>query len=96
MFDIFLGGLADIYTAIIAVLVVMGLWFVTWTWAKTRSLVPTLGSIIVGVLIIWGAANFNFLTRQVNDDVGRYDGQGNPGPPVAVPSPPVSSNGRGG
>jgi hypothetical protein len=87
VFDIFNGVLGDLYQVIISAMVVLGVLFVAHTWSKSRSLVPTLGAVIFSAIIVWGAANIQYLTGRVNSDVGDYDADDTPG--SGVPQPPT-------
>ena len=45
--------------------------FVVATWVRTKSMVPTLGAILLGAVVIWGVNNFDMLENQVNEDASR-------------------------
>lgn len=57
---------------------VMAIWFVIWTWVRTRSLVPVLGAVVLGAVVVWGvsASGLTFLERNVQEDVNDFqDGE---------------------
>lgn len=57
---------------------VMAIWFVIWTWVRTRSLVPVLGAVVLGAVVVWGvsASGLRFLERNVQEDVNDFqDGE---------------------
>jgi fatty acid desaturase len=50
----------------------MAIWFIIWTWMRTRSLVPVLGALLLGAAVLWGVNNIGFLQNQVNEDVTNF------------------------
>jgi hypothetical protein len=76
--DILDDMLSDAENLLVAVVAVMAVWFVVWTWIRTRSIVPVLGSLIVGAVVLWGVYRMDYLRGRVNDDVTNYEGGGGP------------------
>lgn len=72
MIDVLNDFREDVRILLVGVMTVMAIWFVMWTWVRTRSLVPTLGALIVGALVIYGVSSYTFLRDQVKEDVERY------------------------
>jgi glucose-6-phosphate isomerase len=72
MFDIFNGAIADAKTLLTAAVAVMAIWFVIWTWVRTRSVVPTVGAVLLGAIVSFGIAQMNTLKDAVNEDVTEY------------------------
>lgn len=72
MIDVLTEFRKDVQVLLVGVMTVMAIWFVMWTWVRTRSLVPTLGALIVGALVIYGVSSYTFLRDQVKEDVERY------------------------
>jgi hypothetical protein len=66
----------DAERLLVAVIGVMAVWFVIWTWVRTRSIVPVLGSLLVGAVVIWGVYNMGDLSKKVKSDVGQYQSNG--------------------
>ena len=66
------GMMQDAKGLILGAIVLMAMVFVIMTWARTRSLVPTLGSLLLGAVVIGGVAKYATLRTEVEDDIGRY------------------------
>ena len=47
----------------------LALVFVGMTWARTRSLAPTLGALVLGAVVVWGVNNMPILQREVDEDI---------------------------
>ncbi|MFP3899525.1 MAG: hypothetical protein ACLFXM_01640 [Acidimicrobiia bacterium] len=71
MVDILNGFLADATDLIKVAVTLMAIVFVLMTWARTRSLAPTLGALLLGAVVIYGVNNYEFLSEQIRDDVTR-------------------------
>lgn len=71
MVDILNGFLADATDLITLAVTLMAIVFVLMTWARTRSLAPTLGALLLGAVVIYGVNNYDFLSEQIRDDVTR-------------------------
>ncbi|HLT70856.1 MAG TPA: hypothetical protein VKZ72_11850 [Acidimicrobiales bacterium] len=74
MLDIVENLLGRVETLLVAAVVIMAIWFVVWTWVRTRSLVPVISALLVGAVIIWGVTNYTDLQDYVDDDVEELDG----------------------
>jgi hypothetical protein len=72
MIDVLDGVLGDAQRLMTAAVSVVAIWFVIWTWVRTRSLVPTLGALLLGAIVIFGVQEFDFLKQQVDQDVRDY------------------------
>jgi hypothetical protein len=68
------GLLKDGKQLLIAVTGVMAIWFVIWTWFRTKSIVPTLGAVLMGAAVLWGVTNVGGLKDKVNEDISRNEG----------------------
>ena len=53
----------------------MAILFVVMTWVNTKSLVPVLGAVLLGAVVIYGVQNYDFLQTQVEED---FEQRGNP------------------
>lgn len=40
------------------------------TWARTKSAVPTVATLVLAAIVIWGVNNIDVLQNQVNEDLG--------------------------
>jgi|SoiMethySBSTD1v2_1073268.scaffolds.fasta_scaffold182498_1 hypothetical protein len=67
------GMLLDARLLLIGALIIMAIAFVLMTWARTRSLVPTLGSIIVGFLVVAGVSMYSTIKTGAENDITRYN-----------------------
>lgn len=76
MFNIFNGAIADAKTLLSAAIAVMAIWFVIWTWVRTRSVVPTVGAVLLGALVSFGVSKMDTLETAVEEDVTHYTGNG--------------------
>lgn len=72
MFDIFDGVIADAKQLLTAAVAVMAIWFVIWTWVRTRSVVPVVGAVLLGAVVSFGVAKMSDLQDAVNEDVTEY------------------------
>lgn len=82
MFDIFKGSLEDAKTLLNLAVGVIATWFVIWTWIRTRSIVPVVGSVLLGAVVTFGVFRMADLRTAVEDDVSDYrenDGAGHGG-----------------
>lgn len=52
-----------------AVVVVFSIGMVVATWARTKSAVPTVATLVMAAVVIWGVNNIDVLERQVNEDL---------------------------
>jgi hypothetical protein len=46
----------------------MAIAFVVMTWVSTKSLVPVLGAVLLGAIVIYGVQNYDFLEQKVEED----------------------------
>lgn len=67
------GMLLDARLLLIGVLIIMAIAFVLMTWARTRSLVPTIGSILLGFLVVAAVSMYSTIKQGAEDDIRRYD-----------------------
>jgi hypothetical protein len=72
MIDVLDGVLGDAQRLMTAAVTVVAIWFVIWTWVRTRSLVPTLGALVLGAVVIFGVQEFDFIKDQVDEDIRDY------------------------
>jgi hypothetical protein len=72
VFDVFRGVIDDAQTLLIAAISVVAIWFVAWTWFRSKALVPTLGALLLGAIVIFGVTRMPVLTDRVGQDVDRY------------------------
>ncbi|MFS8483423.1 MAG: hypothetical protein FWJ94_16110 [Acidimicrobiia bacterium] len=73
MIDIVDNLIGEAENLLIGAVAVMAIWFVVWTWVRTRSLVPVISALLVGALITWGVSNYADLEGYVEDDVEQLD-----------------------
>jgi hypothetical protein len=66
------GMMGDAKSLLIGALILMAIAFVIMTWARTRSLVPTLGALLLGAIIIAGVNNYTDIREEVDRDIDRY------------------------
>lgn len=79
MFDVFDGVIRDARFLLTAAISVVAIWFVAWTWFRTKALVPTLGSLLLSAVVIFGVTNLPALTDRIEQDVDRYGGDDSSG-----------------
>ena len=60
---------ADAELLIQAVVVVFSIGMVVATWARTKSAVPTVATLVMAAVVIWGVNNIDALEREVNEDL---------------------------
>lgn len=61
---------ADARLLIQAVVVVFAIGMVVATWARTKSAVPTVATLVMAAVVIWGVNNIDVLQGKVNEDLG--------------------------
>ena len=66
------GLMQDARSLLLGAIILMAMAFVIMTWARTRSLVPTLGAVLLGVVVIAGVASFSTIRAEVEEDIQRY------------------------
>ncbi|HET7719018.1 MAG TPA: hypothetical protein VFK43_03555 [Acidimicrobiales bacterium] len=54
-----------------AVVVVFAIGMVVATWARTKSAVPTVATLVLAAVVIWGVNNIDVLEREVNEDLNQ-------------------------
>jgi hypothetical protein len=72
--DLLTGLLGDAQTLLITTTAVMAVWFVIWSWVRTRSVVPTLGALLLGAVVLWGVNNVGGLRNTVEKDIKEHGG----------------------
>lgn len=60
---------ADARLLIQAVVVVFAIGMVVVTWARTKSAVPTVATLVMAAIVIWGVNNIDVLQAQVDQDL---------------------------
>lgn len=60
---------ADARLLIQAVVVVFAIGMVVATWARTKSAVPTVATLVMAAVVIWGVNNIDVLQAQVDQDL---------------------------
>ncbi|HET6953117.1 MAG TPA: hypothetical protein VFI47_22235 [Acidimicrobiales bacterium] len=77
MTNILNGLLGDARQVIIGALVVTAMVMVIATWARTRSLVPTVGAAVLGGVVLGIVTSYSSIKTETNKDVTRYSGTTN-------------------
>jgi hypothetical protein len=54
-----------------AVVVVFAIGMVVATWARTKSAVPTVATLVLAAVVIWGVNNIDVLEREINEDLNQ-------------------------
>jgi hypothetical protein len=67
------GLMNDAKVVIIGALVLMAMAFVIMTWARTRSLVPTLGAVLLGGIILAAVTSYSVIKTGATNDITRYN-----------------------
>jgi hypothetical protein len=76
MFDVFDGALEDAKELLTASVGVIAIWFVVWTWVRTRSIVPVVGAVLLGAVVLFGVSQMDgTLKTEVQEDVNDYSGR---------------------
>ena len=69
MFKILDGFVNDAQNLVIGGMMVVAIAFVGMTWMRTKALAPTLGSLLLGAVVLYGVSNFDDLATIVQKDV---------------------------
>jgi len=72
MTDLLQGFMNDARVLLIGAVIIMATAFVIMTWARTRSLVPTLGAVLLGIIVIAGVTSYSTIQEAVEDDIERH------------------------
>lgn len=72
MADLINGIMHDAREVLLGAIIIMAIAFVLMTWVRTRSLVPTLGAILLGAVVIAGVNNYGDLEQIAEDDIEDY------------------------
>lgn len=72
------GAMNDARTVLVSAIILMAIAFVIMTWVRTRSLVPTLGSLLLGAIVIAGVNRYSDIKDVAEDDIERYTSDDNP------------------
>jgi hypothetical protein len=72
MSDLLQGIMTDARAVLLSAIALMAIAFVIMTWVRTRSLVPTLGSLLLGAVVIAGVNRYSDLKDVAEDDIERY------------------------
>ncbi len=78
MVNLLNGIMQDVRTLILGGIIIMAMAFVIMTWARTRSLVPTLGAVLLGAVVIAGVASYTTFRTGVEKDITRYTNETTP------------------
>lgn len=76
MSDLLNGVMADARQLLMAAIGIMAIAFVIMTWARTRSLVPTLGAVLLGAIVLAGVAQLETIQGEAEQDITRYTTEG--------------------
>jgi len=63
------GLMGDARFLLRGIVSVMAIWFVVWSWVRTKSVVPTVGALLLGAVVMWGVANIATLRDEVGEDL---------------------------
>lgn len=73
MFDVFDNALKESKELLQASVGVIAIWFVVWTWVRTRSVVPVVGAVLLGAVVLFGVSQMDGkLKEEVNEDVTEF------------------------
>lgn len=72
------GFINDGKQIMIGVVVLMAIAMVIMTANRTKAVVPVIGAILFGALMIWGVSNYDVLMNTVDQDVDRHRNNTNP------------------
>ena len=61
---------ADARVLIQAIVIVFAIGMVVATWARTKSAVPTVATLVMAAVVVWGINNIDVLESQINEDLG--------------------------
>lgn len=74
MTDMMTGLINDAEVLLTMVVGVVGIVFVIMTWVRTRSVMPTLGVVILTAVVWWGVNNYQWIGNTAGSDIqGRED-----------------------
>lgn len=69
MFDILDGFVSRAESTLLGVMTVIAIAMAAWTWTRTKSLGPTVGSLFLGALVIYAVSNYDTLSKEIEKDV---------------------------
>lgn len=65
------GLIGDARAILVSFMILVAIFFVIATWVTTRALVPVIGALLFGALVVFGVANSTFLANRAGEDVNR-------------------------
>ena len=71
MIDVLLGWIDQLTILVIAIISLMAIGLMAWTWGRTKSAGAVVGVLAVGVIAIVGAANMGTLASWVGADLNK-------------------------
>jgi hypothetical protein len=66
------GMMNDAMSLLIGALILMAVAFVIMTWGRTKSVMPTIGALLVGAFIITMVTRYKIIQDEVDEDLSRY------------------------
>jgi hypothetical protein len=63
------GLMSDVRGLLVAFMVIMSIVFAIMTWNRTRALVPTIGAVLFGALVVLGVASTTSISNRIREDV---------------------------
>jgi hypothetical protein len=72
MTEMLQGFMNDARILLIGAVILMATVFVIMTWARTRSLVPTLGAVLLGIIVVAGVTSYATIQEAVESDIQRH------------------------
>lgn len=72
MTDLIQGFMNDARILLIGAIIIMATAFVIMTWARTRSLMPTIGAVLLGIVVVAGVTSYARIQEAVERDIQRH------------------------
>ncbi len=70
MIDWMNSKLGDVQGLLVGITGVLAIWFVIWTWVRTKALVPTLVAMLVAGAVLWAVSNMDWFKNKVGQEAG--------------------------
>jgi Ca2+/H+ antiporter len=69
MSDMINSYLEDAETVLLSIVLLVGIVFVIATWMRTKSVMPTIGALVLAIVVYWGVDNYDSVSKSVGSDI---------------------------
>jgi hypothetical protein len=63
------GLMGEAQALLVGFIIIVAIVGVVTTWLTTRALVPVIGALLFGALVVFGVANFTVFSNEIGEDI---------------------------